>query len=168
MADADRIVERLAFLLEYPASGFEQALDDCRRASVPMPELAGVVERFAAEVRGLSKSELQELYTETFDLNARCTMDIGWHLFGDRYERGAFLSGLRPQLAAAGIAEGTELPDFLPRLLVLLDRLDPSTTIELRDLVRRAVGQLASALHERSSPYEHLVTSAFAAASHGA
>lgn len=168
MNAAASLVDRLAFLLEYPSTGFDEALDECRRAAAPGSDAAAAVERFAAGVGGLVRSQRQELYTETFDLNARCTMDIGWHLFGDRYERGAFLGDLRARLAAAGIAERDELPDYLPRLLVLMDRSAPAATAELRDTVRRGVDQLVAALHDRQSPYEHLVKCAFAAASRGA
>jgi nitrate reductase molybdenum cofactor assembly chaperone len=162
-------VESLAALLEYPSASFGAQVEECRAvASRLKPEVAAGVERFADAVRGLSRSALQELYTQTFDLNAACTLDIGWHLFGEQYERGRFLSELRPQLAAAGIDEKGELPDYLPRLLLLLHRSDPTRTAELREMVRRAVEKIAGALHERRSPYEYLVTSAFAAASRGA
>ena len=168
-SDPPSVVERLASLLEYPSSSFAALLEECRRQAFTLkPAEAAGLERFAVSVQGLSRSQLQELYTETFDVNAGCTMDLGWHLFGDRYERGVFLSDLRPQLAAAGIAEQSELPDYLPRLLVLLHRSDPSGAIELRGHVGRALEKLTTALRERKSPYEHLVTSAFAAASRGA
>lgn len=163
------VADGLAALLEYPSSAFPELLEECRaHEALLTPEAAAGLERFAISVQGLPKTTRQELYTETFDLNAGCTMDMGWHLFGDRHERGVFLSELRAQLAGAGIAERSELPDYLPRLLVLLHRSDPSRTAELREMVGRAVEKLVAALHERNSPYEHLVTSAFAAAMRGA
>jgi nitrate reductase delta subunit len=162
---AVNLVDALAALLEYPSAGFSALLEACRDyASTADPEIKVGLERFALGVHGLSAVQMQELYTETFDFSESCTMDIGWHLFGDRHERGMFLSDLRPVLAAAGITELLELPDYLPHLLLLLSRSDPSQNTELREKIRRGVETLRAGLHERRSPYEHLVTSAFAAA----
>jgi nitrate reductase delta subunit len=169
MAAPDGAVDRLAALLEYPSATFAAELAACRgNVAALTPEVISGLERFAAAVDGLSTTALQERYTETFDFSAACTLDIGWHLYGERYERGVFLSELRPQLANAGIAEASELPDYLPRVLVLVDRLGPARGAALRPLVARAVATLIAALGERGSPYAHLVASAFAAASGGA
>jgi len=163
------ITDAMAALLEYPSPAFPALLEGCRaHASDLDPEIASGLERFAAAVAGLSTRQLQALYTETFDFSERCTLDIGWHLFGDRHERGMFLSGLRPELAAAGIDERLELPDHLPHVLMLLSRSDPSTAPQLRAMVRSAVERLTANLQERQSPYAHLVASAFAAATRGA
>lgn len=166
---AGGISDALAALLEYPSAGFPALLDACRAyASVTDPEIASGLERFASSIDGLSGPQLQELYSETFDFSESCTLDIGWHLFGDRHQRGMFLSELRPELAAAGIDEGLELPDYLPHVLMLLSRSDPARTAVLRETVGRAVEKLIAALHEKQSPYEHLIASAFAAATQGA
>ena len=168
-AMAGGITEATAALLEYPSARFPELLEACRAAAANgAPEVAGGLEQFAACIAGLSHTQLQELYAETFDFSESCTLDIGWHLFGDRHERGMFLSELRPELAAAGIDEGLELPDHLPHVLTLLSRSDSSRTAELRTMVRRAVEKLMTHLHDRQSPYEHLVGSAFAAATRGA
>ena len=168
-AIAGGVTDAMAALLEYPSPRFPALLEACRSyASSVGPEVAGGLERFAASVEGLSRAQLQALYTETFDFSESCTLDIGWHLFGDRHQRGMFLSELRPELAAAGIDERLELPDHLPHVLMLLSRSDPSKTAPLRTMVRRAVEKLTTNLHERQSPYEHLVGSAFAAATRGA
>ena len=167
--NAGGITDAMAALLEYPSAGFPALLDACRAyASIVDPEIASGLERFASSIEGLSGPQLQELYSETFDFSESCTLDIGWHLFGDRHERGMFLSELRPELTASGIAERSELPDYLPHVLMLLSRADPSRAAELRATVCRAVEKLISNLHERHSPYEHLVGSAFAAATRGA
>jgi nitrate reductase delta subunit len=168
MATTLRAADRLAPLLEYPTASFTALLDECQSAASGMaPDVAAGLERFALAVRHLSRAQLQELYAETFDMNASCTLDVGWHLFGDRFERGAFLSELRPELQAAGIAEGFELPDYLPHLLILMERAAPARAAALGQLIRPAVEKLEAALHARRSPYEHLVRSAFTAAGRG-
>ena len=164
-----RISDAMVALLEYPSARFPELLEACRTAATnSAPDVAAGLERFAASIAGLSRTQLQELYTETFDFSESCTLDIGWHLFGDRHERGMFLSELRPELAAAGIDERLELPDHLPHVLTLLSRSDSPRLAELRTQVQQAVEKLMANLHERQSPYEHLIGSAFAAATRGA
>jgi len=168
MPSSPGIVDRLAALLEYPTASFAALLGECRAQTAGLtPEAAAGLERFAAGIAARSTRELQEDYTATFDLDPDCSMDVGWHLFGDRFERGAFLAELRPRLAAAGIDERFELPDHLPRVLQLLDRSERSATAELQAMVGSAVGKLRAALGKRGSPYEHLVTCAFMTATRG-
>ena len=152
------LVDRLASLLDYPGHDFRAGLDACLRDE---PGLAP----FALAVRDMPLGQLQELYTETFELNAACTLDMGWHLFGDRPERGAFMADLRLELAAAGIGEHGELPDYLPHLLMLISRIDQARAAALRRAIDPAIQKLAAALRERGSPYESVLTTAVAAAS---
>jgi nitrate reductase delta subunit len=161
-------VDRLAELLEYPDDTFSPALGACRaELTMHASDAAARFEQFAHEVERLSTGRLQELYTQTFDLNPTCTLDIGWHLFGEAYERGLFLAAMRDELRGAGVEEGRELPDHLPSLLRLMARMDAQSRAALERLIRPAVAKLAAALRARESPYEHLVETAFAAAALG-
>ena len=74
---------------------------------------------------------MQELYVQAFEFNPACTLEIGWHLFGENYERGEFMVRMREQLRRYGIAESTELPDHLTHLLLLIDRMDYTEGAEL-------------------------------------
>jgi nitrate reductase assembly molybdenum cofactor insertion protein NarJ len=58
-------------------------------------------------------------------------MEIGWHLFGENYERGEFLVRMREQLRRYGIEESSELPDHLTHLLVLIGRMEHEEAAEL-------------------------------------
>ena len=69
----------------------------------------------------LGSTELEELYTRTFDINPVCSLEVGWHLFGEDYNRGAFLVRMRGLLREHGIEEGAELPDHLESVLRVLD-----------------------------------------------
>jgi nitrate reductase assembly molybdenum cofactor insertion protein NarJ len=66
----------------------------------------------------------QELYVQTFEFNPACTLETGWHLFGENYERGEFLVRMREQLRRHGIPESTELPDHACHLLPLIGRME--------------------------------------------
>jgi len=91
------------------------------------------LEAFALVARGLDLRELQEFYTRSFDLNPECSLDIGWHLFGESYQRGQFMAMMRHHLQEHGIEEGKNLPDHLPNLLDLGMRLERQDAMDLVD-----------------------------------
>ena len=94
---------------------------------------------------------LQDEYVRAFDFDPECSLDMGWHLFGDRPERGAFLATLREELAAAGVSEGLELPDHLPTLLRLLGRRAATGASALAATIAPAAARLL----ERLRPSEN-------------
>src|SRR5690242_1791168 len=86
----------LADLLEYPDHNWGDILDSCDRAvASERPELAATFDAFYQTVRTLALTQMQERYTQTFDLNPVCTLEVGYHLFGESYKRGLFLANLR-------------------------------------------------------------------------
>jgi nitrate reductase molybdenum cofactor assembly chaperone NarJ/NarW len=99
----------------------------------------------------------QEQYVDAFDLDPACSLDMGWHLFGDALERGAFLSMLREDLARAGVPEGGELPDHLPTLLRLIARSDAAAASRLAAIVAPAVARVRARLQARANPYEQVI-----------
>ncbi len=106
---------------------------------------------WASRLRYPDDPAMQELYVQTFEFNPACTLEIGWHLFGENYERGEFLVRMREQLRAHGIQESTELPDHLTHLLPLLDRMEPESAAELAcDYIIPALQKLKL---EEQNPY---------------
>jgi nitrate reductase delta subunit len=108
----------LASLFAYPDADYQDALTRCAGA-IRSDALAS----FAGAVSHLSVEKLQELYTQTFDWNPDTTLDIGWHVFGENYDRGDFLVKMRDALRRHGVPEGRELPDHLSNVLRLLDAM---------------------------------------------
>jgi nitrate reductase assembly molybdenum cofactor insertion protein NarJ len=99
---------------------------------------------------------VQELYVQTFEFNPACTLEIGWHLFGENYERGEFLVRMRGLLRRHGFAESTELPDHLTHLLALINRLNHDEAAELAGLfILPALGKIKEAL--KDNPYGPLI-----------
>lgn len=96
---------------------------------------------------------LQEEYVDAFDLNPACTLELGWHLFGDTPERGAFLSILREDLRRARIDERGNLPDYLPTVLRLIGRQDEPSASSLAAIIAPAVARIHEQLKERGSPF---------------
>lgn len=103
---------RLGPLFAYPDDRYAAHI---RAAGADHPAMA----RFAARAEALGTTILQEQFTATFDLNPAAALEIGWHLFGEQYERGPFLVMLRERLRAADISEAGDLPDHLRHVLPL-------------------------------------------------
>jgi nitrate reductase delta subunit len=122
------------------------------------PEASRRLERFAEAVETLALPELQELYTRTFDLDPVCALEVGWHLYGENYDRGRFLAHLRELHRELGIDEAGELPDHLISVLPALARLEPEARDELgRRYAVPAVARMLGGFEGRDNPYEHLV-----------
>jgi nitrate reductase assembly molybdenum cofactor insertion protein NarJ len=110
----------------------------------------------ANQLRYPQDPAMQELYVQTFEFNPACTLEIGWHIFGENYERGEFLVRMREQLRRYGIAETSELPDHLCHILPLLDRLDSEEAADLAgQFVLPALAKIKEALN--GGAYQELI-----------
>ena len=138
-----------ADLLAYPAPGTQFP------AAADAPE---VVREFLAETATLSRGELEELYPRTFDINPVSSLEVGWHLYGEQYDRGAFLVRMRDALRRAGLEEGTELPDHLTTALRLLARLpEAEASVFAREAVLPALEKMTKGFEDGENPYGGLV-----------
>ncbi|MBI4265466.1 MAG: molecular chaperone TorD family protein [Acidobacteria bacterium] len=151
--------EALAALLAYPRPDYRARLAACREAlRTGGADAIGHLEAFASRVDGLTLEQLQERFTGTFDLNPACTLDVGWHLFGEQYERGAFLVEMREALRAHGVPESVELADHLTHLLMLLGRLDGARAADLASrALEPALERVLSSLAGTGNPFEPLL-----------
>lgn len=71
-----------------------------------------------------TQENLEEAYTNTFDVQAVCPLEIGYTLFGEDYKRGEFLvriSDLHREHNTDLIS--SELGDYLPNILRLLSKM---------------------------------------------
>jgi nitrate reductase delta subunit len=156
----NHLYEILASSLEYPAEDWNARLDRCRQwLTIQEPEVAVQFIRFRRKVKELSIAQVQELYTRTFDLNPVCTLDIGYHLFGESYKRGELLAKLRETEAPYELGQANQLPDHLPVLLRLLTKLEDE---ELRlalmsEILIPALGKMLEALSQTDNPYRDLI-----------
>lgn len=125
-------VGELAALLSYPRAGFRDVFERARKIlSAEAPAACAALEPFAAFVAGSSDTELEEAYTQTFDLNPACALEIGWHLYGEEYQRGEFLVEMRRLMRRLGVPEDTELPDHLSHVLEVLPLMEKGQAREL-------------------------------------
>lgn len=150
----------LASVLSYPDAEFEGKLDRCVDAWRAFDSETAV--RFSKWVdcmRDLSLESRQEVYARTFDMSPKCTLEIGWHLFGEQYDRGTFLVWMRGQLRDFGLAESTDLPDHARHALAVLGRLEPESADSFGTAcVLPAMETIAIGLKQLDSPYELLIS----------
>jgi nitrate reductase molybdenum cofactor assembly chaperone NarJ/NarW len=152
------VLDDLARLLRYPDGDLQGDLRRCLAEVRDLPaEATAALERFGGAIAGWSTSALQEEYADAFDFNPACALDLGWHLFGDGHDRGAFMAALREDLARAGVPETSDLPDHLTHVLALAARENPGRAALLVELVSPAIQAVERALVARGSPYQHLL-----------
>jgi nitrate reductase assembly molybdenum cofactor insertion protein NarJ len=137
----------LAPLLLYPRADFPQLVATLRtELERYAPEVLETIDATLRHFVGLPSWQLEELYTQAFDLNPVCTLEVGWHLYGEQYERGRFLVRARELLQSVGLEENGELPDFLPSLLLVLPRCDASEAVDIGAYLVPALRTMCTAM----------------------
>ena len=146
-------LDLLAVALEYPRAEAPAATRDVAAALHGGP-LASALDRLAVWMAE-DGQRAEEHYTRLFDLSPACTLHVGYHLYGEDYQRGAMLALLRGELRQRGIDEKNDLPDFLPTLLRLLGRLDDAEdrSLLVGGLVLPALAKMQGSLQEQDDPY---------------
>jgi nitrate reductase assembly molybdenum cofactor insertion protein NarJ len=82
-------------------------------------------------------------------------LETGWHLFGEDYNRGAFLVRMRGLLRRHGIEEGPELPDHLESVLRVLGAMGQEEASSIaREFILPAVARMRAPLAGTANPYE--------------
>ena len=157
------ISELLAPLFRYPDGDYRERAEECLNAvRGESVEAEAALAEFSASTEGLSTEELQELYTRTFDLNPMCTLEVGWQLYGEEYQRGEFLVKMRQQLRDYEIQECGELPDHMTHALALLAKLEPDEAAEFAGgYVLPALDKMRGGWRENRNAFADLLESAF-------
>ena len=153
------VYDLLAQVLSYPREEYPGVVRQCEQLlRQESPAAARPLEHFAERVRTLPLEDLEELFTRTFDLNPVCCLEVGWHLYGEDYNRGAFLVKMRQLLRSQGVAESTELPDHLSNLLPLFGRLEEQEARHLSvSFVLPALRKMEEGLAGKNNPYEEVL-----------
>lgn len=152
-------LEAIACCLEYPVDHTpRQARGGAHALASDHPQLSAALWSLAVQLEQ-GAHEAEERYTAIFDVNPLCTLHVGYHVFGDTYPRGEFLAALCAELRRAGVPTNGDLPDFLPTLLRLLERIrDPEDQDSLRRLaLLPAVRRMGAALAESKDPWSGII-----------
>ena len=169
MNERTKMCDWFAQMLSYPH--LEQSQDGSRFGvgglSIPGsgftmydPPITSHLQEFKKFVEHLTIEEMEELYTRTFDINPVANLEIGWHLYGEQYERGAFLVKMRGLLRTHHIEESAELPDHLTHVLCLLGKMEKAVADEFAaKYLLPALDKILEGFKEQSNPYEHVLRS---------
>jgi nitrate reductase delta subunit len=150
-----RLWDRLAMLFRYPGADYLEVARRCHGALAAEPDAAARLGRFLDHMAGLSTEAQQGLFTATFDLNPSCALEVGWHLFGENYERGAFLVKMRRQLTRFALSDSSELPDHLTHVLAVLGCMPPEEAAEFAGAcLLPALGKMRASLAGSANPFE--------------
>lgn len=153
------LYDLLVALLAYPDDGWRRRFENARRNfTAAAPEAAQFLALFLRETGAHSTEQMQELFTSTFDMNPACSLEVGWHLFGEDYARGKFLVRMRQEMRKHGVEESSELPDHLAHVLAVLGRMDQPEADELAQAcVLPALEKMLSGVAGRNNPYENVL-----------
>ena len=159
MATRRDIYDQLAELFVYPGPEYRSGLQECLELlGSDHPQSAERVAKFITLVADVDRNGIEELFTRTFDLNPECCPELGWHLFGERYERGSFLVWMRSQLRLYDIDEGTELPDHLMYAMRVLARMQDEVADRFAtEAIISAIDRMLASLEDKKNPYENLL-----------
>ncbi len=117
-----RVLQLFADILDYPQTNIVQHVRECEAlVSASSPEAAALLRQFRHFLEETPNGPLEEIYTGIFDLDAACHPSVGYQLFGESYERSAFIVELKKRYRSCGFeASENELPDRLSVLLRFL------------------------------------------------
>ena len=160
------VLDELSAILSYPKEDYKIRVQRCAEltesaASDNPEELANAashLKTFCAEIAPLTVEELEELFTRTFDLNPVCSLELGWHLYGETYERGAFMVQMRDVLRRCAVEESSELPDHLSHALLALGRMSKEEADAfVRSRLDKALGKMLEGFPSGDNAYEHVL-----------
>jgi nitrate reductase molybdenum cofactor assembly chaperone NarJ/NarW len=159
-----KVYSKLALLFQYPDEEYRAQTVRCTEQMQDISaEAASHLNRFCAAIHDMSTDQLQELFTRAFDLNPACSLDIGWHLFGEEYQRGEFLVKMRHELRESGLEESSELPDHMTHALALLARMDDAEAAQFAgQFLLPALHKMREAWKTDADPFRSLLEALFA------
>ena len=150
------IYSLFAGILDYPAHPIVQVVNDCSaELTSECPEAQQHLTAFLEGIAGTTLGQLQENYTNAFDLRPDCTPNLGYHLFGDDGRRGLFLTELKGRMESSGIAPGCELPDHISLLLRYMQQNEQERCTVIKDCMLPAISRMADVLDSTENPYKH-------------
>lgn len=149
--------DTLALAYRYPTA---DRLLELRTRAVRLSDQAPrrALRRFLEAVGGLTLAEWEELHTRTLDLAPLVVPYVGHAIWGENYQRGAFMVSLTRAQAEVGVRLDGELPDHLEPILRYLDvAVEPLP--ELMAVLDSALDHMELALEkaEAGNPYRYLL-----------
>jgi nitrate reductase delta subunit len=159
-----QVYDALSRLIGYPSPGYCEAAEEWASVVAKESPAAGeALKPFIGLLAERTGEQMEELYASTFDNSQSAALELGWHVFGETYDRGAFLVRMRGMLREHGIEEGIELPDHLRLVLALLARCPEEVALMLAvEAVEPSVRKISVSLAAGDNPYESVMDAVLA------
>lgn len=150
MAVDRNILPLFSPLIRYPHEGQSQEVEAAISVLTGCPSAQQHLRDYKAFLEGHSQYELEEKYTQSFEINPSVALEVGFHLFGLAYQRGEFLARASLELEKVGLDQGTELADHLPTMLELAAKIEDSESAMslIQEAIFPAVRHMCSGLNE--------------------
>ena len=150
----------VASALRYPT---QDGLAELRTSVGALPKGGAEREmrRFVKGIEPMSFSDIEVLYTETFDLTPIVAPYVGHVVWADSYERGGFMAKLLDAMREVDVYPNGELPDHLDPILRYLAATDEPIEA-LKPVLVPAVTKMEKSLKKADSknPYVHVLAAA--------
>jgi len=151
-----KLLKLLSLSLAYPDPAVVEALPEMESAAAGIDD-SQARERlsdFMSRLKAQPLLALQEHYTAVFDMNPSASLNLTYHLMGDREDRGRALVELIEVYRQAGFEPAVnDLPDFLPLLLEFLAAVPQAETHALVQRCLSTMPAIAGRLRECGSLY---------------
>jgi nitrate reductase molybdenum cofactor assembly chaperone NarJ/NarW len=145
-----------AEILDYPERSTAKSVGDCiAQLAGDAPEACMLLEDFQAAIAEKDLGQLQELYTNAFDLRPDCTPNLGYHMFGDDGRRGVFLAELKGRMEARGIPLGVELADHISLILRYMEIAEEERAPLVEDCLLPSTSRMVEVLGSSDNPYQY-------------
>ncbi len=154
------LYHHFADLLTYPGADLAAAARRCAALlAAAEPEAAAAVARFGTWAEATPSGRLEEVYTNTFDLQPVCCPYVGYHLFGESYKRGAFMVKLKEEYRRHGFDAGNELPDHLCVVLRFLALVTDEALGKdlIAECVMPSLAKMVAGFGASANPYTELL-----------
>jgi nitrate reductase delta subunit len=149
-------IKLISCLLQYPDESLLKWLPAFRQVIHEMEDIStrSRYEQILSYFEQTPLIQLQEQYTETFDLSSSNCMNLTYHRWGETEKRGPALAHLEEIYLNSGFERiNSELPDFLPLVLEFISERPDVATSEIIPLYSKVVETLAERLRQAGYPY---------------
>ncbi len=154
-----KIFGLLAEMLDYPTHRIAaQAREAAPTLELANPATKPHIDRFLDFCHSNPLSRLEEIYIETFDLQAACCPYVGHHLFAEDRSRSLFVVRMREHYGSH-VSYRNELPDHITimlRSLVVQDSVEEARDLIFLCLVP-ALRKMIALLIGSSNPYREVM-----------
>jgi len=152
-------IKLISCLLQYPDESLLKWLPALRQAlnEIKSVSASNRYDKILSYFEQTPLIQLQEQYTETFDLNPSNCMNLTYHRWGDTEKRGPALAHLEEIYLKSGFERiSGELPDFLPLILEFISEQPHVANSIIIPLYGTVVQALAERLGHEGNPYSLL------------